>query len=188
VLLILQILVIADYFNYGGKNKNKKMIKNKKGQMKIQEMAFVLLAVVFLFALLFLFFARFQFVQMNERAEEVREARTITMLRVVSSMPELRCSRSFGSTTEVYCIDKDKLDAFSITHIKNKYTSIWQSSHISEVVIEEVYGGKERYFIYKSANEPENYFTYSTYIPLCEETIGNLKCVVAKIKITTINV
>ena len=164
-------------------------IENKKAQIKIQEMAFVLVAVVFLFALLFLFFARFQLTQLQKTAEEVREQRTMTMLKVVSSLPELRCSKSFGTTTEIYCIDKDKLKVFGeIRHIRNKYADIWKSAQISEVIIEEVYPIGDIYIVYESMGEPENSFTYSTYIPLCEETIGIMECVVAKIKITTIAV
>jgi len=159
--------------------------KNKKAQVKIQEMAFVLLAVVFLVALLFLFFARFQYSQLQESVTQVREARTITMLSVVASLPELRCSSSFSSASEIACIDKDKVDVFNKGgNIRKKYTKIWQAAQISKITIDEIYPEGQSYLIY--TQEPgESTETYATYIPLCEETTGNLKCVVAKIRITT---
>ena len=154
------------------KNKQK-----KKAQMKIQEMAFVLVAVVFLFALIFLFFSRFQYAQLQKSANELREFRTITMLRSIASMPELSCTEL--ST----CIDKDKLIVLADPAIGNKFSSIWQSSSISKIAIEEVYPDGQEYIIY---NKPAaSTVTYSTYIPLCEEA-QDIKCSVAKIKISTI--
>ncbi len=156
----------------------------KKGQIKIQEMAFVLVAVVFLFALLFLFFARFQYTQLTKTVTEIRELRTVTMLRVVASLPELRCS---GSATETACIDKDKVRAFdSYPDLRNKYKEIWDSANIYKVSIEEVYKGNEEFIVYKKSTQAQaSTVTYSTYIPLCENARQE-KCTIAKIKITTI--
>lgn len=161
--------------------------KNKTGQIKIQEMAFVLVAVVFLFALLFLFFARFQQTQITKTAAEIRELRTVTMLRVVASLPELRCSSSFGSAIETACIDKDKLMTFdNYPDIRTKYREIWNAASISKVTVEEIYGGNDEFIIYQKSSLPTSTITYSTYIPLCEEISQGTKCNIAKIKITTI--
>ncbi|UZE93871.1 MAG: hypothetical protein IB618_03865 [Candidatus Pacearchaeota archaeon] len=170
-----------------GKYRKPWFLINKKGQIKIQEMAFVLVAVVFLFALLFLFFARFQTAQLQKMASEIRELRTVTMLRVVASLPELRCSSSFGTATETACIDKDKLKAFDEnSYLRDNYKNIWQEASISKVIVEEIYGGGQKYTVYSKLTQ-ESTITYSTYIPLCEETDAReSKCVVAKIKITTI--
>ncbi len=170
-----------------GKYRKPRFLINKKAQIKIQEMAFVLVAVVFLFALLFLFFARFQQTQITEMSTEIRELRTVTMLRVVASLPELRCSSSFGSATEVACIDKDKLRAFDEDSVlRNNYKEIWNSASISKVMIQEVYGGDESFVVYEKPTGLST-VTYSTYIPLCEETtFSKSECNIAKIKITTI--
>lgn len=152
---------------------------NKKSQVKIQEMAFVLVAVVFLFAIVFLFFSRFQYAQLQKSATEIRELRTVTMLRNVASLPELSCVEK--ST----CIDKDKLSVFDESpNMQNKFSSIWQSASVSKVSVEEIYPNSQEYIIYKKQTQ-ESTITYSTYIPLCEEDM-NSKCVIAKIKITTI--
>lgn len=164
-------------------------IKNKQGQVKIQEMAFVLVAVVFLFAIIFLFFARFQASQTKGMVEQLRELRTITMLRVVASLPELRCSSSFGSATEIACIDKDKLAVFDTdSRLRARYENLWAPAFITKIAIDEVYPQGRNYKVYeKTIPSTASTVTYSTYIPLCEETnTRRSKCVIAKIKITTV--
>lgn len=161
----------------------KKGKQNKKSQLKIQEMAFVLLAVVFLGGILLLFLARFQFSSVQKTATELRELRTITMLRVIASMPELVCK---GETT---CIDQDKLNAFTKANLREKYEKLWQSSNIVNISIETVYPSQPNqrnvYTIYqKSTNQ--NKITYSTFVPLCVETQQKPVCKIARIKVTTV--
>jgi hypothetical protein len=153
---------------------------NKKGQLKIQEMAFVLVAVVFLFFLVFLFYARFQGAQMAEQAKVLREFRSATLLKVVAGLPELQCALQ-GHGVSV-CIDKDKLSEF--IKMQANYSELWQNSNIAKIEIEEVYPDpKEKYLVYsKTAG---NFTTYSTYIPLCSGG-AQIICSIAKIKIATI--
>ena len=157
--------------------------EDKKAQMKIQEMAFVLVAVVFLGGLLLLFFARWQVGAMEQAARELRELRTVTMLRTISSMPELAC------TSEALCIDQDKLEVFNkSTAIQSQYSDLWQSSSIVNVTVEEVYPKVtpvKKYTIYRKATQ-ENTVTYSTYVALCSESLQKQSCKMAKIKVTTI--
>ena len=154
--------------------------KARKGQMKIQEMAFVLVAVVFLGALLLLFFARFQAGQIEKTATELRSLRTVTMLRMIASIPELVCK------DEAICIDQDKLIAFnSSTSLQSKYSSLWRASNIVNIRVEEAYPRTSvSYTIYKRTTQ-ENTITYSTFIPLCSEA-QEKTCKIAKIKVTTI--
>lgn len=150
--------------------------ENKKAQLKIQEMAFVLLAVVFLFAILLLFFARFQMSSLQKSATAIREERTTDMLRTIASMPELSCSG------EANCIDEDKLKAFELSTTKSRYSELWQESKITKVTVEQVYPKTSKiYSIYETP--AESTVAYSTFIPLC---IQNIKpsCKIAKIKVT----
>lgn len=157
-------------------------IKNK-AQMKIQEMAFVLLAVVFLFGLVFLFFARFQYSQLQERATQIRETRTTTMLETIASLPELKCS---SSSIESFCVDEDKAKAFNESfNLRNTYKKIWESADISKIMIEKVYPSSSSYNIYKRSTTKST-TTQATYISLCKESPDGFKCDIAKIKITTI--
>lgn len=152
--------------------------KRKKAQVKIQEMAFVLVAVVFLFSLLFLFFARFQNVQLIHSAYEIREQRAISMLKAVVSLPELAC----GSSSAEICVDKNKLETFS--KMQTEYSELWKGSFITNVSVEEVYPNEASYTIYHSGKKGD--VTYSTFIPLCEESAFGSACVIAKIKVTVI--
>lgn len=169
--------------NKQNKKLKSKKAENKKAQMKIQEMAFVLVAVVFLGGILLLFFARFQMTSIQKTATELRELRTITMLRVIASMPELSCKE------EALCIDQDKLNVFNanINNIQAKYEQLWQSSSITKIIVEEVYPKTttpRKYKIYEKTTT-QNTVTYSTFIPLCVETLKP-QCKIAKIHVTTI--
>ena len=162
-------------------NAQKKFCKmKKKGQLKIQEMAFVLLAVVFLAALLLLFLARFQIGKIQKAATELRELRTVTMLRMIASMPELVCSRS------AICIDEDKLNAFNKSkQLQKDYSELWQSANIVNITIEEIYPRTaKKYVVYGKATR-ENIVSYSTFVPLCSES-KYVSCKIAKIKVTVV--
>lgn len=154
--------------------------KEKKGQIKIQEMAFVLVAVIFLGGILLLFFARFQATSIQKQATELRSLRTATMLRMIVSMPELAC------TEEANCIDIDKLLVFdNSATIRNKYSELWKSSNIVKVTVEEVYPKTTRTIEYKiyEKNTGKNTVTYSTFISLCSMAQNKI-CKIAKIKAT----
>jgi hypothetical protein len=155
----------------------------KRGQLKIQEMAFVLLAVVFLFSLILLFFTAFQYRIWTNSARDTREARGITIVEVIASMPELRCSSSLSSISESVCIDTDKLDYFDKTpSIQNRYSVLWENSMLTGVEIQEIYPVRKTYTIY-SKNYDGSVSTFSTYIALCSQENGfNLRCSIAKIK------
>jgi hypothetical protein len=164
---------------------------NKKGQLKIQEMAFVLLAVIFLFALVLLMFTSL----MNRETQKIvikqREARTITFLEVVSALPELRCSSSFSSTSEAVCVDKDKLAFFnSSPSMQEKYAILWRNALISKIEVQEVYPVSfpaPSYIVYSLANTQDiSTRTYATYSALCSESDRGSICSIGKIKVTVI--
>jgi len=147
----------------------------KKGQMKIQEMAFVLIAVIILFGIIFLFYARFEFNKVQSLSTELREERAITFIRTVASMPELRCSESILKVSEAACLDLDKLKAFnSSLSLRNSYRKIWTSSYITEVVVQEIFPGNSIYKIYDETPGEESYFSF---MPLCSKD----KCIIARL-------
>lgn len=149
-------------------------------------MAFVLVAVVFLFALVFLFFAKFQNQQMTEQAKVLREFRSITMLRVVAGLPELQCSLQ-GSRGISVCIDKNKLETFNNKlQLRESYSELWSNSNIASIIIEKIYPDEEKYTVYEKKPKPTNTITYSTYIPLCSQSDYQVSCSIAQIKIATV--
>ena len=168
---------------------------SRKGQMKIQEMAFVLLAVVFLFVLVLLMFTSFMNRETQKVAIQQREARTISFLEVISGLPELRCSSSFSSTSEAVCVDRDKLAFFdSNPAMQEKYSVLWKNALISKIEVQEVYpitlpiaSPAPSYIVYNLANTADlSTRTYSTYAALCSEGDKGTTCSIGKIKITEI--
>ena len=145
-----------------------------KAQLKIQEMAFILVAIVFLFSLVFLFFARFQYAQMQEQAKVLREFRTVQLLRAVAGLPELQCpSGSFP----LVCIDEEKAKQFNESEeLRESFSELWENSKIVKIKVEEIWPEKKEYLIYNSSGK--NIVVYATYVPLCSQS-----CVIAKIKI-----
>lgn len=111
-----------------GKNKRK-----CKGQVKMIETVMVLLVLVFLFGLLMIFYAKFQVFQIDKIAKEVEEKRASSLLNKIIGMPELRCSLSFGTASEINCLDTYKLLAFTSPVIKDKFSD--EFSGLSNVKI-----------------------------------------------------
>lgn len=149
----------------------------RKAQFKIQETAFVLLAVVLLFGLIFTFFARFEFTRVKELARQTREERAITLVRSIASMPELKCSESFTKVSEAACLDLDKVRAFNENpSLRQRYKKIWSSSYISEVVVQEIFPSNKVYYIYKEQESQESYFSF---FPLCSQN----NCTLAKLSV-----
>ena len=159
---------------------------NKQGQMKIQEMAFVLVAVFFLFGLALLFFTRLQANQYSQVSDIVRNVRIHGMMEYTASLPELRCSSSLLSYTEQSCIDYDKLKIMSnVKRISDKYSDLFYSSSIQKVEINIIAPANESFIIYSGTKASNNTKTYSIPYPICEE--GNEKnCKLGVIKITGI--
>jgi hypothetical protein len=144
----------------------------KKAQFKIQEMAFVLVAVIVLFGIIFLFFARFELTNVTKTSNELREERAITLVRTVASMPELRCSER---VSESVCLDLDKIKAFnSSSSLRLNYKKIWTSSYVTEVAVQNVFDTRQTYYIYQENHGNESYFSF---MPLCSED----NCTIARL-------
>lgn len=147
----------------------------KKSQFKIQETAFVLLAVIILFGLIFLFFARFELGKITSTSRELREDRAILRVRAVASMPELRCSESYSKISEVLCLDRDKVKAFNDSStLRGAYKKVWDGAYVTEIIVQELVPENKVYWVYKSTGGNESYYSF---IPLCSRD----KCSVARL-------
>ena len=135
---------------------NKNINKKKKAQLKIQETAFMLLALVFLFALIFIFYTNYQATSLFAEKANLQKERAISLLTKLAEMPEFACS-------EGNCVDEDK-----IAVLKNitAYEKLWQG--MSSVKVMRIYPANQTrtYVIYKKSGARED-ITYSAYIPLC---------------------
>ena len=133
----------------------------KKGQMKIQETAFVLLGLAVLFAMVFLFFIRFQSSNLERAAEDVKQRQAISILEKISAMPELRCSY-YG--IEKLCIDEDKVRIFQPLANSSLYVKQWTG--MQKISIKKIWPTEEEWKIYEKGR---GNFTYSTFINVCKQ-------------------
>ncbi len=93
---------------------------NKKGQLKIKQMSFMLLALVLLFIIVGLFFITFSYSGLKKEVSELRQREAISTALRLAGTPEFSCGRE-------YCIDTDKVIA-----LKNidSYREFWQVESI----------------------------------------------------------
>lgn len=80
---------------------------SKYGQMKIQQTAFMLLAVTLLFILVGIFFIVFKSSGLKQTASDLKEESALMLVSKIANYPELSCGSSFGSDVG-NCIDLDK--------------------------------------------------------------------------------
>ena len=90
--------------------------------MKIQQMAFMLMAVVLFFLLVVLFYMAFQSRNMGQKAEELRETKANTVALMLSRTPEFSCGD--------FCIDTDRL---MVLMSRENYNNFWAVSKIKVV-------------------------------------------------------
>jgi uncharacterized protein YjeT (DUF2065 family) len=79
--------------------------KNKKSQVKIQEMSFMLLALVLFFIIAGIFFIVITNANLRKSAESLGESEAILTISGLAASPELSCG------SESLCVDTDKLIA-----------------------------------------------------------------------------
>jgi hypothetical protein len=109
-------------------NENQDFLKpnlSKKSQLKIQEMAFMLVAVVFFFILVGLFALSIFYVNLYDDANKLKQDRTLSAMTNLADTPELSCA-----TSKSNCIDADKL----ISLVGNEaYERFWPYSSLEVV-------------------------------------------------------
>jgi len=86
------------------------MKKQNKGQMKIQQMTFMLVAVTFLFILVGMFFLSMRLYDLKKTATNLEEKNAMLLVSKLANSPEFSCGNSFGGS-RTSCVDFDKLIA-----------------------------------------------------------------------------
>jgi len=100
-----------------------KMIKKtKKGQMKIQQMAFMLIAVSLFFVVAGMFIILINFSGLKQSARALEEQDALLLVSKIASSPEFSCQEAFGNIM-TDCIDLDKAMALK-ENIKD-YSGFW---------------------------------------------------------------
>lgn len=164
-------------------------ISSKKGQIRVQEMAFMLVAVVLFFALAGLFAFSFMFSGIKKSADRIAEDRTLSSVMNLADSPEFSCGKSKPN-----CIDADKVIALmNNKHYDNFWPfsslEIWRSGAFSKSKNSmakctfQNYPDCERFVINEKKAESEK--VISTYVALCRNEVENSinfeKCEIAKI-------
>lgn len=101
--------------------------KTNKAQMKIQQMAFMIIAVVIFFALVALFMISFKLSSLKKDADLLNEKNALLLVTKLAESPEFSCGEAFGGK-RISCIDFDK-----VLILKNKislYSNFWGVSNI----------------------------------------------------------
>ena len=81
---------------------------NKHGQLKIQQMAFMLVAITLFFVLAGLFFLSIQFSNLKQSATEQEKQNTQLLITRLANSPEFSCENAFENLG-TNCVDFDKV-------------------------------------------------------------------------------
>jgi len=109
------------------------MVMNNKAQLKIQQMSFMLIAVVLFFALAGMFVFVIRFSGLKQASIILEEENSMLLVSKLANSPEFACGSSFGSD-KISCVDGDKIMMLR-EHIDN-YVGFWG---IAEIEIRKVF-------------------------------------------------
>lgn len=166
-----------------------KIPKSKRSQLKIQEMAFMLLAVVLFFILVGLFIVSVIYSNLYKEANLISESRTLSLVTNLADSPEFSCS-----TYKSNCVDSDKL--ISLVGRKT-YENFWPFSSLKLVKSTGFDKAEEEMLKCTIANYPncdifvvydrevKNEKAISSFVALCRKELENEytydKCEIAKL-------
>lgn len=141
---------------------------NKKGQMKIQQMAFVLVAIVIFFAMAALVFFSVYYSSLKDNVEDIREQEVKEIVRKISSSPE------FAWTSEGDCASCIDFDKVFILKNHDAYQNFWRG--IPYLEISKVYPSSNEECAphnypdcsgIKIIDKNENIIAHSAFVALC---------------------
>ncbi len=140
-----------------------------RAQMKIQQMAFMIMAVFFFFILVGLFFLGISFRGVGESAQQLQKEQVLSSLEVIADMPELNYESGASMT-----LDEDKLRIMS-GNFSEAYGDFWP---VASIKVYKVYPRPDNFV--KCPALDCNYFEiyddgqksvqeYSTYVSICKK-------------------
>ena len=162
---------------------------NKQGQMKIQQMAFMLLAVTLFFVLVGIFFLVVRFSSLKESATELEAQNAQLLVSKIANSPEFSCGNVFDQKG-TNCIDADKM--MMLIANKEKYKDFW--GDLANIEARIIFPGAETTICtlnnYPNCNsirlysdELEGYYL-SNFISLCRKDNGKDKCNVGRLMLS----
>lgn len=168
------------------------IIQKKNGQMKIQQMAFMLMAVFFFFVIAGMFILVIRFSNLKKTAEILQEENAMLLTSKLANSPEFACGDSFGSR-KTNCIDADKV---MMLKENKKYSDFWGISNIEIRKIYPVYpseiicelGNYPNCNIIKVISKEVSGVGVSNFVSLCRKEASESesydKCELAKLIIS----
>lgn len=102
---------------------------NKRGQMKIQQMIFMLLAITIFFVLVGLLVITLSLGGLKQTSKNLEETNSLLLVSKLANSPEFSCGDSFGA--KVNCIDMDKI----IFLDSSNYQDFWGVAKIEIIKI-----------------------------------------------------
>jgi hypothetical protein len=167
-------------------------MKNKKAQLKIQQMAFMIIAVTLFFVLVGIAVLVFTLSGMMERTTELQEENAMLLVTKLANSPEFSCGGDFYGESD--CIDSDKV--MMLKENIEKYKKFWG---VSDIEIKKIYPESEEEILCEISNYPdcntirlvneEVEGTYlSNFVSLCRKELSEgrvyNKCEIARLMIS----
>jgi len=109
----------------------------KKGQLKIQQMAFMLMAVTLFFVMVGMFLLVLMFSQLRESASLLEEKNALLLVTKLANSPEFSCGEAFGSN-RINCVDADKV--MMLKGNMEEYSGFWG---VAKIEIRKIYPDNE---------------------------------------------
>lgn len=163
----------------------------KRGQIKMQQTAFMLIALTLFFVLVALFFLNYSLSGLKHAKSNANADKASKLVSRIADSPELACGSVYGETS-VSCIDFDKLMALK-THAQD-YEGFWEVNNIEVLVVypsgplvsctTENYPNCNKVIVF---NKSLSGFDQSNYVSLCRtDSLGNSlynNCTLAKLMV-----
>lgn len=108
------------------------MLINNKAQMKVQQMAFMLIAVTIFLVMAAMFILVIRFSSLRDTAGLLEEKNALLLVSKLADSPEFSCGSAFG-TAMSNCIDMDK--AMALKGRLGDYSGFWGVSGIEIIKI-----------------------------------------------------
>jgi len=159
-------------------------VKYSKGQFKIQQMVFVLVAILILFGVVSVFFISIRFNSLHDEVENQRKEAVFEQVRKMAGTPEFIWISSDDCAA---CVDMDKL---ILLKNKTSYKGFWKDISLLKISrVYPTYQTEECSLIsYPKCNsitlvQGDNYESYESFISLCryDGDIGQTKCDLGRI-------
>lgn len=154
-------------------------MRNKKAQMNIQEMLFILLGVFFFFILVGMFVLSVFYSGFYKEATNIAKSRTLSSVTNLANSPEFSCGKSD-------CVDADKLmGLIQYQAANNNYKNFWPFSSLMVVRSSAFNKPIESMVICAIGNYPDcdifivydknvkNEESISSYVALCRKEFEN---------------